>query len=315
MSESYYNILGVDEKASKDEIKKAYRGLQMRWHPDKNQGSEELKIMSKKINEAYETLGDEQKREEYDMNRSNPFMRMNSQGGGMDIPMNDIFNMFFGGGMGAPPFSPFGGMQQGMPQGMPPGAKIHFFHGGPMGFNQAISKPAPIMKTININMEHVLSGSTIPLEIERWVLENGIKVNENETIYVTIPQGIDENEMIILRDKGNVINENVKGDVKIFVKILNETEFKRCGLDLILEKNISLKEALCGFTFEIKYLNGKSYTLNNNKGNIIPPEYKKIYPNMGLMRGEHKGNMIIHFHIEFPEKLSDEQITKISEIL
>jgi len=326
MSENYYNILGVDEKASKDEIKKAYRGLQMKWHPDKNQGSEDSKRMSKKINEAYETLGDEQKREEYDMTRNNPFTRMNSQGGGMDIPMNDIFNMFFGGGMGAPPFGPFGGMPgmpHGMPHGMPPGmqhgmpqgTKIHFFHGGPMGFDQAISKPTPIMKTVNINMEQVLLETTIPLEIERWVLENGIKVNENETIYVTIPQGIDDNEMIILRDKGHVINENVKGDIKIFVKITNETEFKRSGLDLILEKNISLKEALCGFTFEIKYLNGKSYTLNNNKGNIIPPDYKKIYPNMGLTRGEHKGNMIIHFHIEFPEKLSDEQITKITETL
>jgi DnaJ family protein A protein 2 len=164
-------------------------------------------------------------------------------------------------------------------------------------------------------MAQVLSGTTIPLEIERWVIENGIKVHENETIYVTIPQGIDENEMIILRDKGNTISENVKGDVKVCIKISNETEFKRSGLDLILEKKISLKEALCGFTFELNYLNGKSYTLNNNKGNIIPPGYKKLYPGMGLTRGEHKGNMIIHFHIEFPEKLTDEQIEKISNTL
>jgi DnaJ-class molecular chaperone len=318
MSENYYNILGVDEKASKDEIKKAYRVLQMKWHPDKNPGNQEAMNMTQKLNEAYETLGDEQKREEYDMirNNPNPFTRMNSQnGGGMEVPMNDILNMFFGGmGGGPPPFMPFAGMP-GMPHGMPPGARIHVFNGGPMGFQQAISKPPPIMKTININMEQVLTGSTIPLEIERWILENGIKVHENETIYVTIPQGIDDNEMIILRDKGHVINENVKGDVKVFVKIVNETEFKRYGLDLILEKNITLKEALCGFTFEIKYINGKSYTLNNNKGNIIPPEYKKVYPNMGLTRGEHKGNMIIHFHIDFPQNLSDEQIAKISEAL
>jgi DnaJ family protein A protein 2 len=164
-------------------------------------------------------------------------------------------------------------------------------------------------------MEQVLTGSTIPLEIERWILENGIKVHENETIYVTVPQGIDDNELIILRDKGNIVNEQIKGDVKVFVKIINETEFKRSGLDLILEKNISLKDALCGFTFEIKFINGKSYTLNNNKGNIIPPEYKKVYPNMGLTREEHKGNMIIHFHIDFPEKLTDEQIAKIAEAL
>jgi hypothetical protein len=230
----------------------------------------------------------------------------------MEVPMDDIFNMFFG-GVGAPPFGPFGGIP-GMPP-MPPGAKVHIFHGGPMGFHQALQKPVPIMKTININMEQVLSGASVPMDVERWIMENGIKVHENETIYVTVPQGIDENEIIILRDKGNVLNENLKGDIKVFVKITNDTMFKRIGLDLILEKEITLKEALCGFTFEINYLNGKSYTLNNNKGNIIPPEYKKLYPNMGLTRGEHKGNMIIHFHINFPEKLSDEQIKKLEEAL
>ena len=317
MSENLYNILGVDEKATKDEIKKAYRGLQMKWHPDKNQGSEESKRMSEKINGAYEVLGDDDKRVEYDNSRNNPFTRMNSQGGGgMEVPMDDIFNMFFGGmpGMGGfPGMQGMGGMG-GFP-GMPPGAKIHIFNGGPMGFQQAISKPVPIMTTININIAQVLTGASIPLDIERWIMENGIKVHEKETIYVTVPQGIDDNELIILRDKGNVLNENLKGDVKIFVKISNESGFKRSGLDLILEKNISLKESLCGFTFEINYINGKSYTLNNNKGNIIPPEYKKIYPGMGLTRGEHKGNMIIHFHIQFPEKLTEDQINKLNEAL
>ena len=322
MSENFYNILGVEEKATKEEIKKAYRGLQMKWHPDKNQGSDESKRMSEKINGAYEVLGDDEKRDEYDNSRNNPFARMNSQGGGgMEVPMDDILNMFFGGmpGMGGfPGMQSMGGMGgfPGMPMGgMSPGAKIHIFNGGPMGFQQAISKPIPIMKTIEINMAQVLTGASIPLEIERWIIENGIKVYEKETIYVTIPQGVDDNELLILRDKGNVLNENVKGDVKIFVKIKNDSAFKRSGLDLVLEKKISLKESLCGFTFEINYINGKSYTLNNNKGNIIPPEYKKVYPGMGLTRGEHKGNMIIHFHVDFPEKLSEEQITKLTEAL
>jgi curved DNA-binding protein len=94
MSENFYNILGVDEKATKEEIKKAYRGLQMKWHPDKNQGSEESKRMSEKINGAYEILGDDEKRDEYDNSKNNPFVRMNSQGG-MEVPMDDIINMFF----------------------------------------------------------------------------------------------------------------------------------------------------------------------------------------------------------------------------
>lgn len=311
MSDNFYNILGLTEKATKDEIKKAYRTLQMKWHPDKNPGNNEATHMCKKINEAYEILGDDKKREEYDMlkNNTNPFMRMNSHNA-REVPLDDIFNMFFG-GQG----SPFGmdGFH-GMP-GMEGGPKIHMFHGGPIPFQQTISKPTPILKTINISLEQVLTGANIPLEIERWIIENGCKVFENETIYVTVPQGIDENEIIILRDKGNILNEQIKGDIKIFIKIINNTEFKRIGLDLILEKKITLKEALCGFSFEIKYLNGKNYTLNNNKGNIIPSNYKKMYPNMGLQRGEHKGILIIHFEVNFPEKLSDEQINKIFEIL
>jgi len=312
MTENFYNILGVSDKSTKDEIKKAYRALQMKYHPDRNQGSLETVGMTQKINEAYETLGDEQKRSAYDNSilNPNPFRRMNGQHSSTEVPIDDIFNMLFGGNPFGPGSNPFG-----MPPGMPPGARVHIYNGSPHGFQQAISKPTPILKTININMEQVLLGTNVPLEIERWVVENGTKVFENETIYVAIPQGIDDNEMIILRDKGNVLNETVKGDVKIFVKITNESIFKRSGLDLIIEKKISLKESLCGFTFEIKYLNGKSFTLNNNKGNIIPPEYKKVYPNMGLVRGEHTGNMIIHFSIEFPEKLTEEQIAKISEVL
>jgi len=305
MSENYYNILGVNETATKEEIKKAYRNLQMKNHPDRNPGNQEALNMTQKINEAYETLGDEKKKMEYDYSRENPnpFMRMGVSHSGMNMNMNsdvdDLLNMMFGGG--------FPGFH---------GANVHVFNGTNMhSMHQAMQKPVPIIKTINISMEQVLTGAKVPFDVERWIVENGNKVFENETIYVTVPQGIDDGEIIILRGKGNIINEKVKGDVKVFVKINNETNFKRSGLDLILEKTITLKDALCGFTFEIKYVNGQSYTLKNAKGNIIPAEYKKICPGMGLQREEHKGNMIIHFHVIFPEKLTNEQIDKLIEVL
>lgn len=315
MSESFYKILGVDEKSSKEEIKKAYRGLQMKYHPDKNQGSQEAISMTQKLNEAYETLGDEEKREEYDMTRNNPFLRQN--GGGMDVPIDELFSTLFGinpfgggrgGGMGG--MSGMGGFP-----GMPPGAKVHFFQGNPMNFQQAMQKPTPILKTITIKISQVLTGATVPLEIERWLMENGMKVFEKETIYVTVPKGIDDGELILLRDKGNILNEQCKGDLKIFIKIENDSLFNRVGLDLVLEKNITLKDALCGFSFEITYINGKSYTLNNNPGNIIPPGFRKIIPNLGLERDEHKGNMVIVFNVQFPEKLTEEQMKKIRDAL
>ena len=310
MSESFYNILGVPETASKDEIKKAYRTLSLKLHPDRNPNNLEAVSKFQKINEAYETLGDEQKKEEYDMMNKNPFLRMAQQGGG-GVPfqdMDDIFSALFGNVLGSMP-----GMQQGMHFGGPGGPKIHVFRGGhPV---PPLQKPTPIIKTVTINMEQVLTGGTIPVDIERWLIEGENKLFENETIYVTIPKGIDDNEIIMLREKGNILSEDIKGDIKLFIKIENTSQFERKGIDLIMNKNISLKDALCGFSFELKYINGKVYTLNNNSGSIIPPEYVKTIPNMGLTRDGHTGNLLIHFHVDFPEKLSEEQIKSLKEIL
>ena len=250
------------------------------------------------------------------MMNKNPFLRMASQGGG-GVPfqdMDELFSALFGNVLGSMP----GVKQQGMNFGGPPGMhfggpRIHVFRGG--SHTQALQKPTPIIKTVTINMEQVLTGGTIPVDIERWLIEGENKVFENETVYVTIPKGVDDNEIIILRDKGNILNDEIKGDLKLFIKVENTTQFERKGLDLIIKKQISLKDALCGFSFELKYINGKVYTLNNNSGSIIPPEYVKIIPNMGLTREGHTGNLLIHFQVQFPEKLTEEQIKLLKEIL
>jgi DnaJ family protein B protein 11 len=327
MAESFYKILGVSEQATQEEIKRAYRQLSLKSHPDKNPGDSEASGRFHKISEAYEILGDVEKRREYDMVSKNPFMRMGGmpgsgmQGGmphgGMGMPggihvnMDDILQNLFGfGGMGGP-----GMMPPGM-GGFPPGANIHVFRNGvPININNAMQKPTPIIKNIPINMEQVMNGANIPVEIERWILENGNKVFERETIYVTIPKGIDDNEILMLRDKGNILNEHNKGDIKLFVKVENTTDFKRSGLDLILERKVSLKEALCGFNFELKHINGKSYTINNNPGSIVTPAYFKSIPNMGLTRDGHTGNLVITFEVLFPETLDLDKIAKLKEIL
>jgi hypothetical protein len=173
----------------------------------------------------------------------------------------------------------------------------------------------PIIKNIEITIEQVLTGAKVPIEIERWIIENGNKVFEKETFYLDIYQGIDENEVLLLRNKGNVLNDNIKGDIKVMIKIINNTEYKRSGLDLILQKEISLKDSLCGFSFEIKYINGKCYSLNNNGGNIIQPGYQKIISGLGLKRENHTGNLIIHFQVKYPEKLTTEQIEQLKTVL
>lgn len=319
--ENFYSVLGVPESSTGEDIKKAYRKMSLKYHPDKNNGDPESVKMFQKISEAYEVLGDAQKRNEYDMTRKNPFMRM-AQGGGMPpggMPfdqMDDFLSNIIFGGLGGMPFGP-GGMPfgpGGMPGGMPFGPNIRVFRNGvPVNFGH--EKPQAITKTLSINMETVLNGGKIPIEIERWILENGNQVHEKQTLYVDIVKGIDNNEIIVLKDQGNVVNEQCKGDVKIYIKIENDSEFQRRGLDLILEKRISLKEALCGFSFDLKYINGKVYTINNHAGNVIPPEYQKVIPNMGLMRDSHLGNLIIIFHIDFPEKMTLENIEILKNVL
>ena len=316
MSDNFYNILEINENAGADEIKKSYRKLSMMYHPDKNKNNPEATAKFQKISEAYETLGDAEKKKGYDAMRNNPFVKMMGTPG--QNPMEDLFANLFGG-------IPFGHMQsfgpgQGPPfgQGTPFGANVRIFHNGvpvnPQGFAQGIQKPTPIIKNLVIPLDKILTGTTIPVDIERWIIEDGNKVFENETVYVTVPKGIDEGEIIVLRDRGNVAREDCRGDIKLFIKVENDTEFKRSGLDLILEKTISIKEALCGFTFELKYITGKIYTINNSSGNIIYNGYKKTIPNMGFSRDQHTGNLIIIFNVKFPEKLTEETMDQLKKI-
>jgi len=308
-SETHYDVLGISETATNAEIKKAYRQLSLLHHPDRNPGKTDISGKFQKINGAYEAIGDETKRREYDMERTSPFGPLGGGGQGID---EIIANLFFGGGMGQMhrmsqnPMFP-------QPHGFP-GIKI-FRNGSQMSFQQQQEKPSPVVKTVVVSMEQVLNGGTIPVEIERWLIENNNKIFETEVLYVQIPKGVDDNEIIALKDKGNVVGDDCKGDVKIFIKVENNSMFKRHGLDLIVEKRITLKEALCGFSFELKYINGKTYTINNASGSIIKPDFKKLIPGMGLERDGHKGGIIIAFIVDFPDRLDEQVIEKLSELL
>tara|TARA_B100000925_G_C21957789_1_gene451970 strand:- start:329 stop:1273 length:945 start_codon:yes stop_codon:yes gene_type:complete len=312
----YYEVLGVNPKSSQGEIKKAFRKLSLKHHPDRGGDAEEFK----KINEAYSTLSDVEKKRMYDMQKNNPFMRgAPGSGGGVD----EIFNMFFGGGIpGMPP-----GMGMGMPGnvhintggfgGMPGMPNVQIFRNGrPVNMAHRMAKPPPIIKKISISLQEAYNGINYPIEIDRWIMVGNEKKNEKEKIYVNIHKGIDNGEIKIVRDKGHVLSDSLKGDVKVFIKINNNSgELTRQGLNLLCEKEISLKEALCGFLFEIKHLNGKVYNIKHDKGNIIPPNFVKQINGLGMERNNMKGNLIIKFKIVFPKTLTVDQIDKLQEIL
>ena len=311
----YYKVLGVDPNSSQDVIKKAFRKLSLKHHPDRGGDAEEFK----KINEAYTTLSDVEKKRMYDMKKNNPFM-----GGGGAEGVDEIFKMFFGGGIP--------GMPPGMPPGMHPG-NVHintggfggipgmpnvqiFRNGRPVNMAQRMAKPPPIIKKIEISLEDAYNGINYPIEIDRWIMVGNEKRHEKEKIYVNIHKGVDNGEIKIVRDKGHVINDSLKGDVKVFIKINNKKgELQRQGLNLLCEKNITLKEALCGFLFEIKHVNGKTYNIKHDKGNIIPPNFIKQINGLGMERNNVKGNLIIKFNISFPKTLTNEQIDQLEKIL
>jgi DnaJ-class molecular chaperone len=161
----------------------------------------------------------------------------------------------------------------------------------------------------------------IPVEITRWVLINDNQINEVETIYIPVPKGIDTGEILILKERGNIVNENNKGDIKIIFKIINNTPFIRNGLDLYYKKIITLKESLCGFSFELIHINEKTnlkyntINIDDDNINVIHNGYKHIIPKYGMMRDENIGNLIIEFNVIFPDKISKEQREKLKDIL
>lgn len=312
---THYETLGVSRDASIDEIKQSYRKLSLKWHPDRN-SSPEAQSRFQEISSAYETLSDEKRRHEYNCELDGVHM----MGGGTEVDISDIFNMMFNGGgipqgMGEVRFSNGGpeirAFHGGIP-GFPPG--FHPFGGHPF-FNQ-MQKPQPIITQIVLTFEQAYSGCTLCANVEKWTIKNNTKVNEMESVYVNIPPGIDNGEIIIMRDCGNTVSHELKGDIKFIVKVEPSGTYERRGMDLLHKRNITLKEALTGFSFELTHINGKLLCLNNLKNRtIISPNYQKTIPNLGMIRDGNVGNLIIEFSVNFPDQLTNEQMTKLEEIL
>jgi len=303
--ENLYEVLEVKETASQEEIKKAYRKLSLMYHPDRNNNSPDSTNKFQKISSAYDIIGDEEKRKQYDMqkkgipfpNHSPSFFHTTNANIDPSEILNFFSNNFFN--------------TSATVNGVKMGQNMFTMD----NLKQKLAKPPPIVKTETINLSKAYTGYNMPIEITRWIIENEIKREETETIYIPIPLGIDNNEIIILREKGNILSDTNKGDIKIFIKIQNDTDFIRNGLDLVLNKTINLKDALCGFVFDLKYLDGRVFKINNTTGNIITNNYNKVLKGMGMRRDNHIGNLIINFTVTFPEKLTNEQMNSLREIL
>lgn len=281
---SYYDILGVNRNATQEEIKKAYRKLSLKNHPDKGGDVDKFK----EISTAYDILSNEITRRKYDMECSDI---------GSTHNMNDIFdifnnknNVFF-------------------KEIFKNNDIFHMFvNGVPVG------KPETITNVLEIDIKDIFEERQYPVKIERDIYKNKTKTKEEEIIYVSIPAGIDNREIILLKNKGHIYENSTQGDVKIIIKINNNTPFIRKGLDLIYNKQITLKESLCGFEFVLEHLNGKIFRINNYT-QVIYPNYQQKIKNLGIYRNNTYGNLIINFIIEFPKEITTEQKKQLQDIL
>ena len=165
-----------------------------------------------------------------------------------------------------------------------------------------------------ISFENSYNGANLPINISRIIINNNIKKNEKETLYIQIPKGIDHNEIIIVNNKGNCYNHKYS-NVKITINLLEHNIFYRNGLDIIHTIDITFKKSLTGFNYVFKHINNKHYKIFNNDGEIIHNNSEKIFYKLGFERDDFYGNLIMKFNITYPTKLPKSIIDKLYEIL
>jgi len=165
-----------------------------------------------------------------------------------------------------------------------------------------------------ITFEQSFNGSTLPVFVNRKKYFDSNSINENERIYIDIPRGIDNNEIIIINNKGNSYNGYFT-DLKILIILENHNLFTRNGLDLIFKMEINFKESIIGFERQLTHINSKKYKIKNKSGEIISPLSEKRIEKLGFMRNNYNGDMIIKFDIKYPEKLDLSIIENLKKIL
>jgi len=314
-NEKYYKLLGIDKKASDNDIKKAYRKLAKELHPDKH--PEDPETYQKKfveIQAAYEVLSDPDKRKLYDR-----YGEAGVKGNGASASgMGDIFDMFFGGGHG-------GGRGRGG------------------GANGGGAKKAPVIKVpLDVTLEDIYIGSTKKLSFKRYrnckdcggkggkkVIEcnecngRGVQVVMQRMGFVTmqsqrqcskcdgegtiireedkckkcqgkglidekvdydfnVPIGSKHAEQVTLRGQGHEVQNASNGDVVVILRVEKHAIFQRIGADLAMNYELTLKEALCGYNIKIKHFGNRHIHVKSKPNEITQPAQLKVVYNQGL---------------------------------
>jgi curved DNA-binding protein len=294
MSEDYYKILGVQKDASSEEIKKAYRKLAMKYHPDHTKGDKEAEEKFKKISEAYAVLSDKEKRKEYDTFGSEGFRQRFSQEDifrGFDF--GDIFREFGFGGSG---FSNAGGGGG--------GRRFSFGGGSPFDFGgaqqQGQVKGSDLIYELPLTLREVATGTSKVITFQHQ--------GRSENLTVKIPKGLIAGKKLRLAGKGNPSPYGgPAGNLYIKSNVLNDPVFSSEEYDLYLNREVNLSEAILGTTISVPTIDDRQLSLKIPPG--TKPGTKMRLSGHGLpdMKGTKKGDLYVRIQIKIPQHLSEEQ--------
>lgn len=301
MAEDYYKVLGVNKNASKEEIKKAYRKMAMKYHPDHAKGDKGSEEKFKKISEAYAVLSDDEKRKQYDTFGSEGFQQRYSQEDifrGFDL--GDILREFGFGGFGGAGsrrggsyrFS-FGGAEG--PFGTS-GAPFESFGGG----RQAPAKGSDLVYELPLTLQEVLNGASKTISFEHK--------GRSERVTVKVPPGMVSGKKLRLSGKGEPSPYGgPPGDLYVQAKVIDDPMFAIDGRDLTTNREIRISDALLGTTLKVPTPEGKELNLKVPPGTRPGTRMRMAGHGLPEMRGGKRGDLFVRIQLQIPKKLNKEQ--------
>lgn len=340
----YYEVLGVNKGASDDEIKKAYRQMAKKYHPDLNPGDKEAEAKFKEANEAYEVLSDKDKKARYDAYGHagvDPSAYAGGAGGaGFDFDFGDIFSSFFGGG--------FGGGRQANPNAPQRGTDVTAnitisFEEAAKGcqrtveFNRvekcetcggtgAAKGSSPVTCPECNGRGQVTSQQRTPFGViqtskacprcggKGTVINNPCtdchgagRIRKPHKLSVNIPAGVDDRQVVTLRGEGNKgINNGPAGDLRIGVNVRPHPFFERDGFTVICNYTVTFAQAALGGEIVVPTLDGKvKYDLHPGTQN--GDIFKLKGRGIPYLNGRGKGDQLVVITVDVPKNLTEKQ--------
>lgn len=348
----YYELLEVAKSASGEEIKKSYRRLAMKYHPDRNPGDKEAESKFKEINEAYDVLKDEQKRAVYDryghqafanggMGGGNPFNGFDFNfGGGFSDIFSDVFSEFMGGGHRNAQQSyaqdgadlrynleitleeAFSGVEKEIK--IPSTKECDDCH----GHGTADGKEAPIcphcqgsgkirsqrgFMIVETYCPHCHGEGRLVKDACKKCHGEGVIRNE-KTLKIKIPAGVEDNTRMRVPNEGQSgIRGGANGDLYVFISVKEHKLFVRDGANLYVRVPISMACAALGGKIEIPGINGEKIEVDVNAGTQTDQQKKISAQGMTIIRSAKRGDLFVRFRVETPTNLSARQKELLEE--